>query len=246
MFPVDLPVCPPFLPSVSLRPLDDEPGILLLDARFAPEHFDESLFQQLGIPAPDRLRQALRKRRAEYLASRYLVQQALATFGVHNFVLHNDSARAPQWPDGVCGSLSHSHDRVCALLTRRSDRLLGIDCEQVMANATAQEMAEMIVTPAEQQRLSGLQRPFEQLLTAVFSVKESLYKAVWPQLGQFMTFSDAEVVAVSEACQRMTLRLTRGWSAAFYEGRTFHARLQWQPGAVMSVVTAPGDRRLTD
>ena len=236
MHAVDLPVLPPFLPYARLQPLDDAPGVMLLDARFSPEHFDESLFQRLAIPAPQHLRQALRKRRAEYLASRYGVQQALATFGLDGFILSNNAARAPVWPAGVGGSLSHSHNRVCALLTCDADRLLGIDCEQVMAEATAQEMAEMIVSPAERQRLMALDRPFHQALTAVFSVKESLYKAIWPWLGQFMEFGDAEVVAVGMDCRQMRLRLTRGWSASFYQGREFQARLAWQPDEVMSTV----------
>lgn len=236
MHAVSLSVCPPFLPSARLQPLDYASGVMLLDARFYPEHFDESLFQRLAIPAPEQLRQALHKRRAEYLASRFSVQQALATFGIDGFILTNSAARAPVWPAGLGGSLSHSRNRVCALLTRDKDRLVGIDCEQVMAGTTAREMAEMIVNPAEQQRLMALDRPFHQALTAVFSVKESLYKALWPYLGQFMEFSDADVVAVSADCRQMRLRLTRNWSETFYQGREFQARLVWQPDEVMSTV----------
>ena len=50
---------------------------------------DASLFSRLQIPPPAHLTHAVKKRRVEYLVSRYSVQQAMRTFGIAHFILGN-------------------------------------------------------------------------------------------------------------------------------------------------------------
>ncbi|ROR07786.1 4'-phosphopantetheinyl transferase [Erwinia sp. JUb26] len=236
MSSVKLPVVPPFIRRSVLSPLAAYPDVLLLDIHFDEAHFAPDLFDTLNILLPARLHKAVNKRRAEYLASRYGLQQALATLGIEKFVLHNDEDRAPLWPAGIRGSLSHTHQRICALLTRRRDVLPGIDCEQMMAEEPALEMAQMIVNPAENRLLERLELSFACALTVVFSAKESLYKAIWPELRRFMDFSAAEVVGWDSLNKQITLRLTETFSGEFYAGRAFTVEVELQPDTVLTWV----------
>lgn len=212
---------------------------MLLEARFDACCYRDALFSTLQIPFPAHLAKSVSKRRAEYLASRYCLQQALSHFGVAGFVLENDVHRAPVWPAGMRGSLSHSHQCLCALLTRRADVLTGIDCEQFMLPQVALETADMVISDRERACLAATGVPFARALTAVFSLKESLFKAVWPRLGQFMDFSGAEVFACSDDMRRVSVRLTLDYSAEFYRGREFSAEVEWQPDSVMTWVIGP-------
>lgn len=228
----------PFITDCSLQPLPDAPDISLLDVRYDVAHFSESLFNRLNIPTPVHLQRAVKKRRAEYLASRYCLQQALASWGITDFVLSNGPDRAPLWPEGINGSLSHTHQQICALLTQRQDVIPGVDCETIMSEEMASETWKMLIGVGEKQRLAQSEVPFATALTVAFSVKESLYKALYPQIKQFMDFSAAEIVACSADLQSLRLRLTQTFSPIMTVGRIFEGRALLHADRVMTWVTA--------
>lgn len=234
-----LPSCPPFITHCTLAPLKEHPDIHLLDAHYDAAHFTESLFTLLAIAAPEHLQRAVTKRRAEYLASRFCLQQALAGWGIPSFLLRNGPDRSPLWPQGICGSLSHTHQQICALLTRRQDRLLGVDCERIMSAQVASETHPMLITAAEKTRLEQSQVPFTTALTVAFSLKESLYKALYPRVLQFMDFSAAEVIECSDDLQRIRLRLTQTLSGEMGGGRVFEGRAILQPEQVITWIIGP-------
>lgn len=239
MSALNIPSCPPFISHCSLQPLAEAPDIHLMNARYDAAHFTESLFADLNIPAPAHLLRAVKKRRAEYLASRYCLQQTLATWGITGFLLSNGPDRAPVWPQGIIGSLSHTHQQVCALLTRRQDLVLGVDCEKMMTAEVARDTHKMLVSPAEKQRLEQCGLPFTTALTVAFSLKESLYKALYPQVKQFMDFSGAEIMAFSADLNHISLRLTQTFSARLVAGSLFAGRVLLQPDRVITWVTGP-------
>lgn len=231
--------CPPFLTHCTLQPLVQHPDIYLLDAHYNADHFSESLFSTLAIPTPAHLQRAVKKRRAEYLASRYSVQQALASWGIPSFLLGNAPDRTPVWPQGINGSLSHTHQQVTALLTRRQDRLLGVDCERIMTGQVASETHSMLITAEEKSLLQQCSVPFATALTVVFSLKESLYKAIYPQVQQFMDFHAAEVIACSADLQQIRLRLTQACSRKMGAGREFDGEAVLQPDQVVTWIIGP-------
>ncbi|MGB9097996.1 4'-phosphopantetheinyl transferase family protein, partial [Erwinia sp.] len=213
------------------------PETLLVTAQFDLSRFDERLYASCQLPSPVHLNRAVRKRRAEYLASRVVVRYALARMGIEGVILSNDPDRAPVWPAGISGSLSHSHQRIAVLLSRRENRLLsGVDCEQVMRPETAEEMQSRIVTAEEKRKLLESGLPFATALTLAFSVKESLYKALFPPLRQYMDFSAAEITALFPATGKVQLRLTTSFSSDFPAGREFTGQVELEADQVLSWV----------
>ena len=79
----------PLIVHACLQPLDAHPAVHLLDVRYDASQYDASLFSRLQIPPPAHLTHAVKKRRVEYLVSRYSVQQAMRTFGIAHFILGN-------------------------------------------------------------------------------------------------------------------------------------------------------------
>ncbi|WP_380179355.1 4'-phosphopantetheinyl transferase [Kalamiella sp. sgz302252] len=216
------------------------PDVLLLQARYQPALYNDDLFQDFQLPFPSRLNKAVAKRRAEYLASRVCVRFELNQFGIKNFILANDADRAPIWPQEIVGSLSHSRTCVSLLLAKASARkLLGVDVEEIMRPETAEEMRDMIVSPREAKLLLSSGLPFASALTAAFSLKESLYKALFPPFRQFMNFSEAEIIACDATMSSVTLRLTRALSPAFPVGRLFTGHVQLEENRLITWIVAP-------
>lgn len=209
---------------------------LLAVSYFAPQKYHDALAVEWGIPLPARLQQAVNKRRAEYLASRVLARSVMAELGVDDFILTNAPDRSPLWPAGIQASLSHSAGVVVVAATRQPCAV-GIDVEQLMSETTAQETATLLMNTQEQQLLRTLPVSFSAAATLLFSLKESVYKALWPQLHQPMDFLDAALVSVDVAQQRATLRLTQHFGERFARGTLLDADFIWQESQVITLVS---------
>lgn len=239
LLPAALPDTHGFITDIAFSSPADQPDSLLVTAAFDLSCFDESLFAACQLPSPDSLNKAVRKRRAEYLASRVVARYAFACLGVEAAILSNDADRAPVWPVGTSGSLSHSHQRIALLLSSAENRLLlGVDCEKIMRPETAEEMQTVIVTAEEKRKLLASGLPFATALTLAFSVKESLYKALFPPLRQYMDFSAAEITALFPASGKVQLRLTASCGSDFPAGREFTGQVELVADQVLSWVIA--------
>lgn len=239
LIPVALPESNGFITDVCFCSPADRPETVLIKAAFDLSRFDERLFVACDIPSPTHLTQAVRKRRAEYLASRVVVRNALSRMGIEAAILSNDGDRAPVWPVGISGSLSHSHQSIAVLLSRAEHRLLlGVDCENILPAETAEQMHSVIVSPAEKQTLLESGLPFATALTLAFSVKESLYKALFPLLRQAMDFRAAEITALHPATGQVQLRLTDSFASDFPAGRVFSGQVEVQAEQLLTWIIA--------
>lgn len=138
----------------------------------------------LGAVAPTRL--------AEFVTTRHLARQALVAAGGPAASLPVGADRAPVWPDGWTGSLTHCRGfRAAAVAPADEVAALGIDAEP--ASPLPPEVLPDVLSPLELRRCS----PFGALgPTVVFSAKECLYKVWSPLTGGWLDLLDAEVVAV--------------------------------------------------
>jgi len=239
-YPACTPSLGPFLTDISCSSPAGHADVLLLQARYHLALYSDALFMTYQLPFPAHLGKAVAKRRAEYLASRVCARYALTLFGFTDFVLANDADRAPVWPQGMAGSLSHTRQRIGLLLTREaSGKLLGVDCEEFMQPETAEEMQSMVISAREKAVLATSHQPFATALTAAFSLKESLYKTLFPAFRQFMNFNEAEITACDSAITNVTLRLNRTLSADFPAGRLFSGRVEHESDSLTSWIITP-------
>ncbi len=128
------------------------------------------------------------KRQAEFLAGRELLQTAC---GLPS--LGRNLEGAPLWPQGMTGALSHSGAWVAAI-SGANGRLLGVDLETCLAPDRAELLSRRILTLREQGWQKLLCGPdAAQMLTLVFSAKETAYKALSRLVGKRLAFDCAEV-----------------------------------------------------
>lgn len=194
--------------------------------QFALSAYHDGLFAQLGVVFPSCLTRAVPKRRAEFLAGRYLASMVLPSLGYPQFTVGIGDDRAPCWPDNVRGSLSHNaNTALCAAQVYGTSPLtggVGIDVETLMDGQQALEFMPMIVNGGEYELLRRHPRTsLSALLTLTFSAKESLFKMLYPQVGRLFGFLDAQLVALDEAQCHFTLELTTELNAELRTGMRF-------------------------
>lgn len=116
------------------------------------------------------LPQAVPKRQREFSAGRSAAHQAMADLGFSRLPICHGADRAPVWPKGATGSISHSTSACLAVFG--SVRALGIDIED--SEPLEADLIPIICTAREQSWLSGRTALMPRL---IFSAKECAYKA---------------------------------------------------------------------
>jgi 4'-phosphopantetheinyl transferase EntD len=132
---------------------------------------------------------AVDSRRAEFTTGRVLARAALARLGSPVDAVPVGEKRAPVWPAGVVGSITHCAGLRAAAVARTSDvRSLGIDAER--ARPLPDGVLDAVSDADERAWLAGLGEgaPWDAVL---FSAKESVYKTWFPLTGRWLGFEDA-------------------------------------------------------
>jgi 4'-phosphopantetheinyl transferase EntD len=139
------------------------------------------------------VRNAVPGRRREFAAGRACARAALGRLGLHDASMPVGETREPRWPDGMIGSISHCRNRCIVAVARRGDWIgLGLDLERVEPLEGTE--ISLVGSPAELEaagRSTGL--PEAVAAKVLFSVKEAVYKACFPVLGERWDFFDVGV-----------------------------------------------------
>jgi 4'-phosphopantetheinyl transferase EntD len=146
-----------------------------------------------GLLSGEVLDNAVPKRLAEFAAGRRAARAAMATLGIPPIAIPHGTDRAPQWPDGVSGSISHT-DGLCLAMIGRSDDWvgLGLDVERDHPLDAAlwpeilraEELARIHALPGAEQGLGAM---------GIFVAKEAVYKAQYPTSRTIMDFHALDV-----------------------------------------------------
>lgn len=182
---------------------------------------------------------AAARRRREFRAGRVCARAALRALGHPPCAIPVGPDRAPLWPEGVVGSITHTRGLCAAAVARRRDAVgLGLDAER--RGAVRRELLARICTEEE---LAWMERtpapPGGDWPTLVFSAKESVYKAVQGAGGLEGTpgfHAAALPVPPAEGAFRVELRGGR-WPAV--APGTLRGRYAFAPGHVLTGVWLP-------
>ena len=214
-------------------------GCTLVSTRFDPQQLTDEDFINAGVPAPN----AMRKRQAEYLSARLCAREALRIqTGQAGLPTQQADTRAPSWPQHTCGSISHSHGISAAIIGDSVHwRSLGMDIEKPIKLERAERLSNTILTATEQEHFKHLDPQHAVwYLTYVFSLKESLFKALNPLTGVYFTFQDAQVLnCVSADSGNTQLRLCKQLSSTWPVGSQLSGYFARLHGSAITLVTVP-------
>mgnify|MGYP001814560066 CR=1 FL=1 len=153
-----------------------------------------------------------------FVQGRDCAHRALAGLGITGAAVPVGEQRAPLWPPGITGSIAHAEGSAVAVAARREVATsLGVDLEA--AGELAPELLDLVCTPREKERLD--QSGDADLGRAIFAIKESLYKCLWPLCRRFIDFQEVEIElgrsggrylarSVSPALDQGTVEAVRG------------------------------------
>lgn len=148
----------------------------------------------LAEPEEGAVRQAVEKRRREFVSGRACAHRALRRLGVDRVPIPSGPRGEPVWPRNVIGSITHCEGYRAAAVAMRAEVLtLGLDAEPDQPLPLG--VLEEIALPDERDHLRALRRTrpevsWERLL---FCAKEAVYKAWFPLAERWLGFEDAEV-----------------------------------------------------
>jgi len=165
---------------------------------------------------------AVPKRLFEFIATRTLARELLADMGHGAVSIPRGPLGAPEWPQGIVGTLAHSDGLVVVVLgSAEPYRALGIDLEP--NEPLPEDVRSYVSLPGEDDRAPAAR--------AVFVVKEAFYKAHCGVHGRMLDFSDVRVTWHNDGSNARELRppanctgptslsgtftIAAGWLAAF-------------------------------
>ena len=133
------------------------------------------------------------KRLVDFSTGRYCALKALEQLGIQDATIPIGADRAPIWPDGIVGSISHCDSLVGAIVAKKSDHIsLGLDIEEI--GRVTPDLYDLVFTENEKSYLASFTgRELEEQSTLIFSIKEAFYKYQHPLTKTFLDFLDVEV-----------------------------------------------------
>lgn len=159
------------------------------------ERFDHAEDVSLFPEEEALIANAAASRRREFATGRLCAREALRKLGLPWGPIGRSEGRAPQWPPGVVGSITHCPGYCAATAALASDLVtIGIDAEPDLP--LPGEVGDRIAQPGESAHLSDLSRmqpngpAWDRLL---FCAKEAVYKAWFPLTSRWLDFDQVTV-----------------------------------------------------
>lgn len=179
--------------------------------------------------------QAVPDRRETFRLGRLAAHAALQTIERDTRPILAGTSREPIWPAGVFGAISHIAGVGVALVapTEQTDGV-GIDIE---AHRHAPELEEQVPRPEERHWLDTHSSPDRSAqLLALFSAKETVFKAFYPSVGRYFGFQAASLVPTSSGFRASLLE---NIDDRYPPTKSFNISCEWFGTTVMTWLILP-------
>jgi 4'-phosphopantetheinyl transferase EntD len=155
---------------------------------------DDPRLPPVGLMPGEAIGGMVPKRLAEFAAGRRAARAAIVQAGMVPAAIPHGPDRAPIWPEGVTGSISHCAD-LCIALAGRSMNWAGLGVDIEPEHDLEAALWPEILRPEERVWLDSL-APSDRgvMALAIFVAKEAVYKA---QYGISRTLFGFDALAIS-------------------------------------------------
>lgn len=177
--------------------------------------------------AGETLPDAVPARLREFSAGRHAARMALISLGRPVQPIPQGDDRAPIWPQGIAGSITHSRSACLAAVSQ--GRGIGLDLEE--ETPLEMDLWSTILLPEEQAWARSQPDP-GLAAKLVFSAKEATYKAQYPSS---LTLFGFETLSLSIAEASFTASFKRS-IGPFGAGFTLHGRIARAEGHILTAV----------
>jgi len=131
----------------------------------------------------------------------------MAQLGVNKLPIAVLPSRAPDWPRGLTGSISHCED-VCIAAVAENKSFAGVGIDIELSVPLAADLYATVLDPVELDASRSVPCDVDRA-KLLFVVKESFFKLYHPLTGHFLDFTDVSV-CVDSARRTFNVRLKEG------------------------------------
>ena len=180
------------------------------------------------------------ERRREFATGRHCARTALGRIGVLAGPILPDEDRAPQWPAGVVGSITHCARYRAAAVTH-SDEVAGVGIDAEPHAPLPGEVLALVLRDEERARLVSLADAHSDVHwdRVVYCAKEAAYKAWFPLTRRWLGFADVSTTVRLDGTFRAQL-LAPGPRVAGLELQGFSGRWLVANGLVATATSVGG------
>ncbi len=187
-------------------PACEDSGAVCLIMRTDEVGFEDIRQAHSDIQFPDQIFKAVRSRQIDFFAGRLLAKLALKKLGSDHTSVTIGTHREPVWPSSFVGSITHSRNIVAVLVVNHNDLLVGIDIEHKIASDQCDSLAD-ILNDRELSTLAQTGLDKAESYTLGFSVKETLFKAVFPRVNRYLEFNQSTLQGYDHKQRRVDIEL---------------------------------------
>jgi 4'-phosphopantetheinyl transferase EntD len=184
---------------------------------------------------------AVESRRREFATGRMCARAALARLGQPAVAVLRGPGGAPQWPEGIVGSVTHCNGyRAAAVASAKDVVSLGVDAEPDEP-LPDHGMLDLIALEQERVRLRELaaRTPGTCWDRLLFTAKESVYKTWFPLARRWLGFESADVVIDAHEGTFTTRLLVHGPLVNGSPLTLLHGRWLACHGLLMTAIVVP-------
>lgn len=215
---------------------DDVPIVMAL-CEFDPTYYSDSLaIQILGIDLFNKISNAVNSRKAEFLAGRFLANNIIIKLGYSNAKVDISANRLPLWPDNIKGSISHTDGfAICGISSCKSVNRLGVDIE-LLDQEVPLDLIKTVMCKDEilLANLSGLNS--SNIFLFFFSAKESLFKALYPEVKFFFDFDVAKIININIEEKTFYIALRYSLNSTHTKGMIYKGRYHLSDTHIVTII----------
>ena len=142
-------------------------------------------------PEHDLTQRMSSKRLGTFLHGRHCAREALGQLGRAKVAIGQGCDGEPLWPAGIVGSISHSGTYAAAAVAE-DHRFSGIGLDLEDCLPLESNMVNLLCRASEVADLTSDQKIAERG-KLLFSIKESIYKCIWPSVQCFVDYCEVAV-----------------------------------------------------
>jgi 4'-phosphopantetheinyl transferase EntD len=180
--------------------------------------------QDHPLLAGEGLAQAIPARLREYAAGRAAARSAMG----RALPIPPGPDRAPQWPPGWCGSITHTRTH-CLAVAGRAETITGIGLDLEPADPLDPSLWSTVLRPEDCDALPDQSPGLHAKV--IFCAKEAAYKAQYPQSLSLLDFPDMTVTTTGS---HFTATFTKA-TPPFAKGRQIHGHIALVAGHILTL-----------
>ena len=181
---------------------------------------------------------AVEKRKREFAAGRLCARKGMAHLGHADVELLQGEDRAPLWPSGLVGSITHT-TQWCAAVLGSAEVFAGVGVDVESASGLAENLFDRICVEEERRWLDRLPtKERAAMAKLVFSAKECAYKSQYAVTRTYLGFHAMRVEVEPSGVFTAEFRQDVG---RFHEGDQIHGNFVIDDELLMTGCTIPID-----